>query len=115
VPEIYELGLTGCELAILSACRTNSGPQQRGEGTWALSRGSLVCGARRVVASDWLVDDEAAAGLIGVYSTLLAKAQKEGKPADDAGALRDAKRWVRTQDKWKAPYYRASLVPVGPP
>ncbi len=36
LPEIYELNLKGCELAILSACETNLGPQQKGEGVWAL-------------------------------------------------------------------------------
>ena len=54
-----ELAIKDCELAILSACETNYGPQQKGEGVWALSRGFLVAGARRVVASNWLVDDEA--------------------------------------------------------
>ena len=79
--EIYELDLKGCELAILSACQTNYGPQQKGEGTLALSRGFLVAGVRRVVASNWLVDDEAAASLVSVYCTLLAKAQKQGARA----------------------------------
>ena len=65
--EIYELNLQGCELAILSACDTNLGPRQRGEGVFALSRGFLVAGSRRVVASNWLVDDEAAAGLISHF------------------------------------------------
>ncbi|MBC7817249.1 MAG: CHAT domain-containing protein, partial [Planctomycetaceae bacterium] len=59
--EIYELDLRGCELAILSACQTNDGPQQRGEGVWSLSRGFLAAGVRRTVATNWLVDDEAAA------------------------------------------------------
>ena len=46
LPEIYELNLKGTELAILSACETNFGPQQQGEGVWALSRGFLVAGSR---------------------------------------------------------------------
>ena len=78
------LNLKGCELAILSACQTNYGPQQKGEGTWALSRGFLVAGARRVVASNWLVDDEAAASLVSIYCTLLAKAERQGGPVDYA-------------------------------
>ena len=115
LPEIYELNLKGCELAILSACQTNYGPQQKGEGTWALSRGFLVAGSRRVVASDWLVDDEAAASLVSRYCGGLAQAEKAGKTADYAASLQEAKRWVRKQDKWQSPYYWASLVLVGPP
>ncbi len=115
LPEIYELNLKGCELAILSACQTNYGPQQKGEGIWALSRGFLVAGSRRVVASNWLVDDEAAAGLVHYFCAGLARAEKDGKPVDHAMALQAAKRWVRQQDKWKSPYYWASMVLIGPP
>jgi CHAT domain-containing protein len=115
LPEIYELNLKGCELAILSACQTNYGPQQKGEGTWALSRGFLVAGARRVVASNWLVDDEAAASLVSRFCGGLAQAEKAGKTVDYAGSLQEAKRWIRKQDKWRSPYYWASLVLVGPP
>ncbi len=115
LPEIYELNLKGFELAILSACQTNFGPQQKGEGTWALSRGFLVAGARRVVASNWLVDDEAAATLVSYFCAGLARAEKAGKPVDYAAALQAAKRLVRQQEKWKSPYYWASMVLIGPP
>jgi CHAT domain-containing protein len=113
--EIYELNLKGCELAILSACQTNYGPQQKGEGTWALSRGFLVAGARRVVASNWLVDDAAAATLVHQYCAELARTEKAGGPVNHAAALQAAKRYVRQQEGWKNPYYWASLVLVGPP
>jgi CHAT domain-containing protein len=112
--EVYELKLQGTELAILSACETNLGPQQRGEGVWALSRGFLVAGARRVVASNWLVDDEAAASLVSVFCNYLAAAEKAGQPVDYAEALCKAKRWVRKQDKWSSPYYWGTFVLVGP-
>ena len=113
--EVCELNLKGCELAILSACETNYGPQQKGEGTWAVSRGFLVAGARRVVASNWLVDDEAAASLVSVFCGGLAQAEKSGKAVGYAVSLQEAKRWVRKQEKWRSPYYWASLVLVGPP
>jgi CHAT domain-containing protein len=113
--EICELNLKGCEMAILSACQTNYGPQQKGEGTWALSRGFLVAGARRVVASNWLVDDKAAASLVSYFCAGLAQAEKAGQPVDHAAALQAAKRWVRKQPGWQSPYYWASLVLVGPP
>lgn len=114
MPEIYELDLKTCELAILSACQTNYGPQQQGEGVWGLSRGFLVAGARRVVASNWLVDDEAAASLISVFCSDLAKAEGKGETPDYAAALHRAKRWVRQQDKWASPYYWGTFVLIGP-
>ncbi|MFZ5830936.1 MAG: tetratricopeptide repeat protein [Planctomycetota bacterium] len=111
--EICELDLAGCELAILSACETNYGPEQRGEGVWGLSRGFLVAGARRVVASNWLVDDEAAASLVSYFCSGVARGQKAGEP-DYAQALQKAKRWIRNQQKWQSPYYWGTFVLLGP-
>jgi tetratricopeptide (TPR) repeat protein len=113
--EIYGLNLKGCELAILSACQSNFGPQQQGEGTWAVSRGFLVAGARRVVASNWLVDDEAAANLVSMFCQGLARDKKGGGTPNYAQSLQAAKRRVRQEEKWKAPFYWASLILVGPP
>lgn len=111
--EIYDLNLQSCELAILSACETNYGPQQQGEGVWALSRGFLVAGAKRVVASNWLVDDEAAASLISYFCGGLALAEKSNRRPDYAKSLHDARKWVRSQEKWKSPYYWGTFVLVG--
>ncbi len=111
VTELVELPLQGCELSILSACETNLGPQQQGEAVWALSRGVLAAGARRVIASDWLVDDEAAATLISQLCQGLA-----GNPSQAvAHQLQSVKRLVRSQDKWKSPYYWGGFVLIGPP
>lgn len=112
--EIYTLHLEKTELAILSACDTNYGPQQEGEGVYALSRGFLVAGARRVVASNWLVDDEAGASLISRFCGELATAEKKGGPVDYAAALHRAKRWVRQQENWANPYFWGTFVLVGP-
>lgn len=112
--EIYELDLTGCELAILSACETNYGPQQQGEGVWALSRGFLVAGSRRVIASNWVVDDQAGATLVSLFSSYLSKAGKDTAARDYAAALHKAKKDVRQDPKWQHPFYWSSLVLVGP-
>jgi tetratricopeptide (TPR) repeat protein len=114
LPEIYALNLTGCELAILSACETNYGPQQKGEGLWALSRGFLAAGSRRVVASNWLVDDEAAASLVSYFCGGLAKTGEDASSLDYAVALHEAKKWVRKQEKWANPYYWGTFVLIGP-
>ena len=113
LPEIYELDLTHCELAILSACQTNYGPQQHGEGIWALTRGFIVAGSRRVVASNWLVDDKAAASIISSYCGLIARQVHAGQTPDYTPP-RDAKRWARRQTRWNNPYYWATFVLVGP-
>ena len=112
--EIGDLNLRSCELAILSACESNFGPQQSGEGVWALSRGFLVAGARRVAASNWLVDDEAAASLMSYFTGGIARDMGQSASPDYSKRLRDAKRWVRQQDKWKSPYYWGGFVLVGP-
>jgi tetratricopeptide (TPR) repeat protein len=112
--EIYKLHLDTTELAILSACDTNYGPQQEGEGVYALSRGFLVAGARRVVASNWLVDDEAAASLIGRFCGRLAADEKKGGQVDYPEALQQAKRWVRQREGWESPYYWGTFVLLGP-
>jgi CHAT domain-containing protein/Tfp pilus assembly protein PilF len=114
LPEIYDLNLKGCELAILSACQTNYGPEQRGEGVWALSRGFLVAGSRRVVASNWLVDDQSAASLVYAFCERIAEQEKAGSAVDYAQALQDAKRWTRRQPKWQHPYYWATFSLIGP-
>jgi len=112
--EIYDLKLDACELAILSACETNFGPQQQGEGVWALSRGFLVAGARRVIASNWIVDDEAGATMVSYFATYLTRGGKDASLRDYANALHGAKKQIRKQEKWTHPFYWSSLVLVGP-
>lgn len=112
--EIGELDLRACELAILSACQTNFGPEQTGEGVWNLSRAFLAAGARRVVASDWLVNDEAAATLVSYFASNLAKSEKDLADCDFAAALQRSKQQLRRQERWVHPFYWSSLVLVGP-
>jgi len=80
--EVSRLDLRGTGLAILSACQTNIGPQQFGEGTSGLSRAFLIAGAKRVVAGNWLVDDEAAAGQVSYFGSLTARAMQRNEPPD---------------------------------
>jgi CHAT domain-containing protein len=113
--EIYQLNLTDCQLALLSACETNLGPQLQGEGSFALSRGFLVAGARRVAATNWVVDDASSASLASMFCSVLVKQQASGKALDYALALQQAKKWVRKREKWRHPYYWAAFSLVGPP
>jgi CHAT domain-containing protein len=110
--EIYDLPLT-CDLAVLSACSSNVGHVVTGEGVFALSRGFLVAGARRVIASQWAVDDASTAELVGDLFRAIAAAEKAGEPVDTARALRDAKRKIRGKSEWASPFFWAPFVLTG--
>ncbi|MFO0984485.1 MAG: CHAT domain-containing tetratricopeptide repeat protein [Planctomycetota bacterium] len=57
--EIATLDLTGCELAVLSACDTNVGDRRAGQGVASLQRALHMAGARSAITSLWKVPDEA--------------------------------------------------------
>ncbi len=89
------------DLVTLSGCRTALGRESRGEGYIGLAHAFLRAGARNLVVSLWTVDDEATRLLMGrFYRSLL-----EGD-ANPAGALREARRWLRTyhDDDGSQPY-----------
>jgi CHAT domain-containing protein len=114
VAEIYPLDLRACEIAILSACQTNIGPLQQGEGVWTISRGFLVAGSKRVVCSLWSVSDQATAYLVNHYAESMAKGLSEGN-YDYAAGLHDAKRFLRNQSgDVSKPKFWAPFVLIGP-
>jgi CHAT domain-containing protein len=57
--ELSTLDLTGCELAVLSACDTNVGVRRAGQGVASMQRALQMAGARSVITSLWKVPDEA--------------------------------------------------------
>src|SRR5262249_6703541 len=77
--EISPLPLQDCELAILSACVTNLGPQAPLEAGMTLAGGFLTAGARRVVASHWDVDDQATSALMEAFVAEFTAAAKSGE------------------------------------
>jgi CHAT domain-containing protein len=109
--EIYLLRLADCELAVLSACETNVGPQQPLEAGVTLASGFLAAGARRVVASHWSVDDETTAVLMEAFFTQVTAAK--GDRIDYARALHLARKKVRDQADTATPFFWAPFVLVG--
>jgi tetratricopeptide (TPR) repeat protein len=107
--EIYDLKL-GAKLAVLSACETQRGPAVEGEGVFALSRAFLVAGARTVIATQWPVDDEATADLVGDCFRRIAR---DRKPTDPTVSLRDAKRALRSRADRRDPFYWAAFTLSG--
>jgi CHAT domain-containing protein/tetratricopeptide (TPR) repeat protein len=110
--EIHRLAL-GSDLAVLSACETGKGMRVAGEGAFALSRGFLAAGTRRVVASLWAVDDEPTSRVVGTLFETIAASEHAGHAPSPALALRDAKRNVRENPQWADPFYWAAFVLSG--
>ncbi len=113
--EIYRLDeeLKDVELAVLSACETHVGPRFKGEGVFALSRGFLTAGVRRVIASQWKVEDESTGRLIGKLFEQLITADENHEPLNYARALRNAQLAVKSNPKWADPYFWAPFVLIG--
>jgi CHAT domain-containing protein/tetratricopeptide (TPR) repeat protein len=83
--EVADLDLERTELVVLSACETGRGEAAGGEGVLGLQRAFQLAGARNVVASLWVIDDEATVALMRVFYH---KLWNDKKPA--AVALREA-------------------------
>jgi CHAT domain-containing protein/tetratricopeptide (TPR) repeat protein len=122
--EIHSLPLSACQLAVLSACQTNVGPDRPLEAGSTLAQAFLAAGARRAVCSHWNVDDASTAELIGGFFERVAASSTlssgrgaggEGAALDFAKALHDARVAVRSQSQWTSPYYWAPFVLIGPP
>ncbi len=106
--EIYNLKLPA-ELVVLSACKTALGKEVKGEGLVGLTRGFMYAGARRVVASQWAVDDEATSELMRVfYQGMLGP--KKLRPA---AALREAQLSLMKSKQFRAPYYWSAFTLQG--
>jgi CHAT domain-containing protein len=111
VKEIYGLDLRDCDLAVLSACETNVGPQAPLEAGVTLAGAFLSAGARRVVASHWSVDDDSTAELMGTFFDEIMTRGK--KPLSYAQALQQARLRLRRTEKWESPYFWAPFVLIG--
>lgn len=88
--ELSTLDLSGCRLAVLSACDTNVGERRAGQGIASLQKALHMAGAESTITSMWRVPDEATRLLmLDFYRRLWV----EKKPK--AQALWEAKRFVR--------------------
>lgn len=105
--DVYNLHL-GADLVVLSGCETALGKEVRGEGLVGLTQGLLYSGAKQVAASLWRVEDQATAELMSrFYRALLT----EGRPP--AAALREAQLAIRSDRRWRSPYYWSGFVLQG--
>ncbi len=105
--ELHELDFQGTTV-VLSACSGALGSEIRGEGLVGLTQGFLQAGASRMVVSLWQVDDRATAALMGKFYEFLLVDK-----LDLSAALWEAKRKIRLNPEWAAPYYWAGFSLVG--
>lgn len=103
--EMYDLNLNA-SLVTLSACETGLGRVQSGDDVLGLTRGLLFSGADSVMASLWLVDDQATSTLM---QTLYAN-RKNG--ATTSASLRKAQRVMLRSSK-RHPFYWAAFQVTG--
>jgi CHAT domain-containing protein len=101
------------DLAVLSACEAATGEVVRAEGVLGLMRAFMYAGPPRVLCSLWKVDDEATFALMEKFYELWSPGEKSGMRT--AVALRAAQEHVRSQEKWRHPYYWAAWVLWGLP
>jgi CHAT domain-containing protein len=103
--EAYELPLADVELAVLSACDTERGRVQAGEGVESFSRAFLAAGARSTVTTLWRIPDATTASFMRVFYHHLQRGTTR------AEALRRAK--LRFIETGHDPHYWAAFVLTG--
>jgi tetratricopeptide (TPR) repeat protein len=106
--EVYNLPLDAVELAVLSACDTERGPEVRGEGVQSFSRAFLAAGARSTVTTLWRIPDRSTVDFMKVFYHHL----QRGIPRDQA--LRRAKlRFLDSDSTLAHPHFWATFVLTG--
>jgi len=106
--ELCSVDLSGCELAVLSACETNVGIRRAGQGIQSLQAALYSAGARSSITSLWSVDDDATRQLMELFYERLWRDQQP-----KAKALWEAKRTMR--ESGAPPSHWAGWVLTGDP
>lgn len=94
------------ELTVLSACRSESGKNLKGEGLMNLTRVFFAAGARRVITSRWALEDKATAELMARFYRRLDKNRLQNASA----ALRATQLEMRQDPRWRLPFYWATFT-----
>jgi CHAT domain-containing protein len=108
--EIFDLDLSHCELAVLSACDTARGERRSGEGVIGLTWALFVAGCPSQVLSQWPVNDASTATLMERF---YANLSHQGKGMSKGSALRAAALSLRQSPSNAHPYYWAPFLLVG--
>ena len=108
VRDLYNLQLNA-DLVVLSACETATGELKRGEGIISLARAFAYAGAKSMLTTLWVVDDEVAKDLTRDFYIHL----KQGETKDRALYLAKQQHLKRSDNSRKHPFFWAAMIPVG--
>jgi CHAT domain-containing protein len=99
------------QLAVLSACYTNTGKNAAGEGIYSLARGFAAAGIPAVAATLWQADEQS------TYAITIGLHQRLAQGFDKDQALRESKlEYIRTNDHAHSlPYFWANMILLGDP
>lgn len=106
IRELYNL-LLNADMVVLSACKTALGRLQSGEGVISLARGFAFAGAKSIVTTLWVANDEATKDLMIDFHQEL----KQQKSKDRA--LKAAKAKLQKDNTFAHPFFWASFIAVG--
>jgi len=104
--ELYQQKINA-NLTVLSACETNVGKYEGGEGVMSLSRAFAYAGCPSLVSTLWQVNEKSTKEIIVEFYKNL----KQGNAKDEA--LQKAKLHYLKNSEDANPYYWASLVAIG--
>jgi CHAT domain-containing protein len=107
--ELYNIDLSGNQLAVLSACETGLGKQVEGEGMFSIARGFAYAGCPSIVMSLWKVNDKATSILMKYFYENLAAGDTKDQ------ALQKAKlSYIQNSDDFNAhPANWAAFIALG--
>ncbi len=97
------------DLAILSACETATGKQNKGEGVISLSRAFIQSGCSKVIASLWSISDKKTSVLMNDFYKDFSK----GIPSHQALSNAKRKYLEEAMTQYTHPYYWASIIQIG--
>ena len=99
------------QLAVLSACYTNTGKNAAGEGIYSLARGFAAAGIPAVAATLWQADEQS------TYAITTGLHRRLAQGFDKDQALRESKlEFIRTNDHAHSlPYFWANMILLGNP
>jgi len=105
--ELEQLELKA-NLVVLSACQTADGDLAKGEGVISLSRAATLAGAKSVISSLWLINQQSKVELFHRFYAHIA----DGLPKDEA-LQRAQLEYIKQEHNNRHPYYWAGVVNMG--